>query len=676
MAAINNMDLRATARYFDQIDRSNKRLARIEYSNINKLNTSLQLTKKIFEQVQQKSKLLANIQFTNIDALNEKLKRVEKQLSNIKSIDKKFSNITLEVQVTVSNKVTTALEGLTNKLETISNSKANPPAEKSDKEKAIIEANYKKSGADVFNTRLNAVKAPADLFNTYYKLVENVVGGMSKIPKDSPVGKFLGKSKSIAGKLIQPVKNLGVKALQPVKNIGNKTWQKIKNKVGKNNSTSETSSNTQANGSEGAKDSKGKTIGRVKVPKDFGKLKTVVVKPIVNCYPKVTVNCFCDGNGGGEKGKSGKRRKSSRSSSGSKSVRRGYSSGARSYSSNPRKVNTGAKPKVVVSTGTPTPNPSSHSRNSGRLGGGSRLGIVGGAGILSMGGSGLGGMPTLGDMASRFTDKIAGSKSGMIKGLGKGLLSGGSRLFAPLAIASSIARVVKAKPEERSGAIGSAIGGTAGAALGGALGSVIPVFGTTLGAMAGGAIGSYVGGKLGETKIAKDALGAVSKGITGTFDYLADKTKNIKEGFMSWFSGPSKPVTPPSVAPVVNPAVKLPATSIASAGAINAATVSTAQIATGKMVKSESGSLQQVQLDPTQMKTISGYLTDLKAQVTNSIAVNVPAGAVQVTVHENEIDYDALVIQIGQRVVNELRKSMQNRKPNAPATTSAKPIMA
>ncbi|MFD1885915.1 hypothetical protein [Paenibacillus wenxiniae] len=636
MSSINNMDLKSTARYFDQIGRSSQRLARIDYPNINKLNTSLQLTKKLFDQVQQKSKLLSGMQFTNIDILNEKLKRTEQQLSNIKSMDKKLSKLTLEVQVTVNSKVTTALESLINKLGSLPNSKANSSSEKSTEEKAIIAANYQKSNNDVYLAKMNAKKAGYEGF---------------KAPLDAMKAPFdLAKAPLDLYNTIVKVKE-------------NRQAAKKKDTV----IPPATSTTDAGDKTAGA--------GKTKIPKDFGRVKTIVEKPIIKCYPKVTVNCSCDhgvGSGSKKKGKSGKR---NRSSSGSKSIRRGYSSGTRGYSPNPRRTSTGSQPKVVVSTSTPTPNPSSHARNSGRLGRGARLGIASGAGLLGLGGASLTGMPAMGEMASKVTDKLEGSKSGIMKGIGKGLLSGGSKLFAPLRIASSIASVARAKPGKRSGAIGSAVGGTAGAALGGVLGSVIPVVGTTIGAMAGGALGSYVGEKLGETKIAKDAIGAVSKGITGTFDYLSDKTKNIKEGFMSWFNGPTKPTTsPPPVVPAVNPAATLPAASIASAGAVNAAARPPAPAVAGKA--NPSGALQQVQLDPTQMKTISGYLTDLKAQVTNSIAVNVPAGAVQVTVHENEIDYDALVIQIGQRVVNELRKSMQNRKPTAPATTSAKPIMA
>lgn len=649
---MNNIDLKATNSYFDQIAQTSRRLARTEYSNIDKLHTSLQLTKKYFDQVEQKSKRLSNIYYTNIDSLNEKLQQTEKRLGNIKNLAKNLSSLNIDVQLTISSKVTSALDGLIKKIATPPSNKSSSSIEKSSssgntsssspeksyKEKAIIEANYKKSNADVFNTRMNAIKAPTDVFNSLFKTVENVIAGR---------------------KMIDDKRNKISDAKKPKTDETDKAQEKETTK----------------------RVSKNKQSSREKVSKNSNRANQAAIRPIVKCYPKVTVNCYCDrgsssGRNSKKKGRSGKSKGSSRSSSSSKSTRKGFSSKPQTYSPEAKAKNVSSKMQSASNTRTPTP--SSQTKGS-RLGGkGPRLGIVGGAGLLSLGGT------TVGDMASNLTDKLAGSKSGMLKGVGKGLLSGGSKLFAPLAIAASVARVATAKPEERSGAIGSAIGGTAGAALGGAIGSIIPVFGTTLGMMAGGALGSYVGGKVGESKIAKDALNTVSQGITGTFDYLADKTKNIKEGFMSFFGGKEKaPETPPAQKAInqVNPMLANQATSLAATPTVNSVIANNtnpqsvaAQTANGKT--NATGKMQQIQIDAAQMNMISGYLTDFKAQVTNAVSVNVPAGAVQVTVQENEIDYDALVLQIGQRVVNELRKSMQNRKSDSPGNTSAKPIMA
>lgn len=73
-------------------------------------------------------------------------------------------------------------------------------------------------------------------------------------------------------------------------------------------------------------------------------------------------------------------------------------------------------------------------------------------------------------------------------------------------------------------------------------------------------------------------------------------------------------------------------------------------------------STMTVQISEEQMNSLSGYLKDFKTETTNQIAINIPPGAVQVTVRENAIDYDAVSHQVGQRISNEFRRAMQNRK--------------
>jgi len=73
---------------------------------------------------------------------------------------------------------------------------------------------------------------------------------------------------------------------------------------------------------------------------------------------------------------------------------------------------------------------------------------------------------------------------------------------------------------------------------------------------------------------------------------------------------------------------------------------------------------QLVQISPEQMSALSGFLKDFKTE-TN---YNLPAGAVQVTVHEETpIDVEGLILQIGQRLRSEFAKAAQNRKPGAKA---------
>lgn len=69
-----------------------------------------------------------------------------------------------------------------------------------------------------------------------------------------------------------------------------------------------------------------------------------------------------------------------------------------------------------------------------------------------------------------------------------------------------------------------------------------------------------------------------------------------------------------------------------------------------------------VSISEEQMSSLASYLKDFKTETTNQISVNVAPGTVQVTVRENAIDYDAVTQQVGQRISNELRRAMQNRK--------------
>ena len=76
----------------------------------------------------------------------------------------------------------------------------------------------------------------------------------------------------------------------------------------------------------------------------------------------------------------------------------------------------------------------------------------------------------------------------------------------------------------------------------------------------------------------------------------------------------------------------------------------------------EKASPLTVRISEEQMSSLAGYLKDFKTETTNQIAVNIAPGTVQVTVRENAIDYDAVSHHVGQRISNEFRRAMQNRK--------------
>jgi gas vesicle protein len=70
---------------------------------------------------------------------------------------------------------------------------------------------------------------------------------------------------------------------------------------------------------------------------------------------------------------------------------------------------------------------------------------------------------------------------------------------------------------------------------------------------------------------------------------------------------------------------------------------------------------QFVQITDEQMSSFSGFLKDFKTETNNQISVTLPPGAVQVTVQEDSIDFDTMALQVGHRIVNEVRQAIINR---------------
>ncbi|MCM3174455.1 hypothetical protein [Paenibacillus sp. MER 99-2] len=288
------------------------------------------------------------------------------------------------------------------------------------------------------------------------------------------------------------------------------------------------------------------------------------------------------------------------------------------------------------------------------------------------------------------------SGNGMFSKLSGGLAKGAGKLLGPISMLADVANVASAPAGERGRAVGSMIGGTAGTAIGSAIGSVIlPGIGTyvggAIGGWAGSAAGEWIGGKAKDIgNFMSSATESVGNAVSGAVDYVAEKTKNITSGISNFFGFGSKeeekvPPAPVPPAPSVQPALAPPyipsallttgpwaystsmgvqPTSAAFQGssmmqmqAMNAGNGS--QSTAGTNGKS---SPMTVQISEDQMSSLSSYLKDFKTETTNQIAVNVPVGAVQVTVRENAIDYDGLARQVGQRVVSEVRRAMENRK--------------
>ncbi|MBY0114985.1 hypothetical protein NST33_06090 [Paenibacillus sp. FSL L8-0435] len=406
----------------------------------------------------------------------------------------------------------------------------------------------------------------------------------------------------------------------------------------------------------------GDIIDRFKKKKEDNPASDPTRSPASKC-------CCCTG---GKMGKNRRVRSPNADGGGSDRGRRNYRSGRRSSN----RSNRGPSPVPNPVPDTPTP-PADRNRNRG---GGRR---IRGSGRLGFADGGLGSL----------TDMLAGN--GLMDNLSSGFAKGAKRLLGPISMLADVANVATAPPEERGRAVGSMIGGTAGTAIGSAIGSVLlPGIGTWVGGAVGGWAGSEAGGWIGDK--AKDignfmssATEGVGDALSGAADYVSEKTKNITDGISSFFgfgskkeektisaatvAAPSPVATGPQMAPAyMPPALTMtgPAAYMnskvgqpTSAGFMGTSMMRNQAMALGNGAQTNGkSSTMTVQISEDQMSSLSGYLKDFKTETTNQIAINIPPGAVQVTVRENAIDYDAVTKQVGQRITGEFRRAMENRK--------------
>ncbi|MBE0334979.1 hypothetical protein [Paenibacillus sp. 23TSA30-6] len=319
--------------------------------------------------------------------------------------------------------------------------------------------------------------------------------------------------------------------------------------------------------------------------------------------------------------------------------------------------------------------------------------------------------------SSIINPSTAGAAEEAGSGLFKNLLKGGAKkLMGPLSYGMDIMNIAQATSgKERAEAIGSTVGGTAGSALGGAIGSfLLPGIGTVVGSTLGGMAGDFVGGKIGglvsdygpaimdKAKSAGKFLGEKASQVKG---WISDKAGDFGKGFSDFFSfgkkdepnkEPAKPpeVPKPAIPPhsTIGASLKPLATrpplysavayvppqsgakgvpnpygpmAIANQGVNpNPLLNTTAHANNGAKAKGKANgnpTPQVVQISPEQMGTLSGFLKDFKTETTNQF--NLPAGAVQVTVHENKLDVEGLITQIGYRLKAEILRATQNTKP-------------
>lgn len=333
---------------------------------------------------------------------------------------------------------------------------------------------------------------------------------------------------------------------------------------------------------------------------------------------------------------------------------------------------------IITDTSDRTLNEAKNVPKNRRIGSGKRSNVV--SGLMS-------GSPMA--MSNLF------SGDGMFGKLGGGLAKGAGKLLRPISMLADVANIATAPPEQRGRAVGSMIGGTAGTAIGTAIGSVLlPGIGSWVGGAVGGWAGSAAGGWIGDK--AKDignfmsnATEGAGKVLSTAADFVSEKTKSMVSGISDFFGFGSKkeektvsattvanptPVpTGPSMTPAYIPSALTITGPMAYTNSMGSQSTTAALMGTSVMQSQAmalgngaqtngKSSTMTVQISEDQMSSLAGYLKDFKTETTNQIAVNIPQGAVQVTVRENAIDYDAITHQVGQRISGEFRRAMENRK--------------
>ncbi|WP_411349286.1 hypothetical protein [Paenibacillus sp. WLX2291] len=593
-----NGELRATVRYFDQIQRASERLGRTQYQNIMKPNNELKFTVRYFESAYRTALKLSRLRLMPTISLNDQATpALQRLLRKLRSVQDEAINAS--GHYTVKQKLDVFIKGL----------KIPPPGPVN----VTVDSNSNSNLlALLSSSKTEKAEEPESIVDTiskYIDLGKNIIEIPTSIDESvETIKKWLGKGKSDEGESnLDRAANSNKKCCCCCKDSDTSGSPLDDIDLGdpdrKNNDSDSSDNRNQNNGNNQNNNGNNNNNG---------------------------------GNNGGSGGNGGRKR-------GIKGFFQGIGGAAGKFFESAKRIaqrNPGER-SGFLSTGLSKLKGFGSDIAAGAAKGWKKTkelftGTPNSSGIISRGWDGLKNITKgAGSGLSKSWDAI----KSVTKSAGSGLAKGAGKIFRPLGAVMDIASIATATSgKERGAAIGSMIAGALGTMAGGALGSVVPGAGTAIGGIGGGmlfgAAGDWLGGKIG-----------------GLFD-----TKKA------------------AAAPAAS--IASPLGSAATGSAAATVTAKPATVTTSAANKPATGKDSAIQIDSNQMNAISSSLKDFKTEVTNAVSINIPAGAVQLTVKENELDYDALVLQIGQRVVNELRKSMQNRKSNSQGNTSAKPIMA
>lgn len=272
---------------------------------------------------------------------------------------------------------------------------------------------------------------------------------------------------------------------------------------------------------------------------------------------------------------------------------------------------------------------------------------------------------TLSQATNNPVPKLAGFK----------LLKSAGKWIKPLGYIATAASIATAKPgEERNKLVRGAAGNAAGTAIGAALGSIVPGAGT----LVGGLVGGYVGEKLAEGKVGKAVQGWVSSGSKWVRGLGKKKSKKKEANSDEVLIASSLPenksaLQQPSIAGIgVGATLGRSGTGALGQSGLLGGLLPIAEWFKSKLngpsapVAGGASSISPFNPGTAQrLPLTAGIQPSPTRQPTNpptpTINVNIPAGAVQLTVKETEIDYNAITAQISTRLSASIRQTLENR---------------
>lgn len=624
----NASDLKATVRYFDQIQRASDRFGQTRYQNVIKLNNELKSTSRYFDQVYKAARRLQGVSYdTSIQRLKRQVASASQEFSALYLLASRLSQLQIGIQIGLNDNLTSKLDRIAEKIKQFNNLSLNATGTVKVQmgEKQTSSSGAASESNDDFSKLTSAIESNtlATRSNTMQLLLAQTPSSAgstanSEEPKSTgnKVMDFLGKLYTVVALI-----DFSYRGSAKMRQMGQQKKFYPDANTGGGKKGGGTSNKTSSNGGLNRPNRGRPSAVKLQTPEKIPSKTSPAPKPFSD-----KLKNYNDRYGPMKTGDSNASKNvplKSDKKIGSKSIGNPFKTLANSEKSIADKI---PKKSFLSSIG--------EKFNAFKDNGKNFIGKVPGQKILKTGGKLLG------------------------------------KAFVPLAVASGVASVFQAPKEERGKAIGSVVGTAAGAFFGGPAGAIV---------------GGYLGGKAGEliqqTKVFEKGGKAISDGV----DWIGEKFKGIfgKKSPEESTAPSSTAIAPPSSS-IPNPAMtqsKYPQMQAATVGAnmtssnLNVPAVYHANLASKTVAPANNGAkagTEAVQLSEAQLGSISGMLKDFKTEVTNQVSITIPQGAVQLDIHE-EIDYAEIEDKIGAAIVAKVRQAFQNYKPSGGGGGSAGP---